>query len=89
MSSTDYVFYAKDINVLIKWEERGNMRLTRKEMRLTRKEHICHECKNLIPKGTKCYWFKTVAFKESDIGRNEWQEFYICSECDLKLRVEM
>lgn len=53
---------------------------------VTRKPHICYECKKEIPPRTKCYWFKSVAFKESDIGRNEWMEFYICPQCDMELR---
>ena len=50
--------------------------------RVTRKPHICHECGKQIPVGTKCYWFKAVAFKDSDVGRDEWTESYVCPECD-------
>lgn len=55
---------------------------------VTRKPHICDECKKTIPPKSKAYWFKSVVFKESDIGRNCWQEIYICAECDEKLRTE-
>lgn len=52
----------------------------------TRKPHKCEECNKEIPIGEKCYWFKSVAFRE-DCG-NRWYEMYICNECDKKLREE-
>lgn len=52
---------------------------------LTRKPHKCHECNKEIPTHTKCYWFKAVAFRDSDVGRDEWQEFYVCPECQRAL----
>lgn len=55
---------------------------------VTRKPHECHECGIQIPKGTKCYWFKAVTFKNSDVGRNQWEEFHVCPECDRKARLE-
>ena len=50
--------------------------------RKIRKAHFCEACGSLIPVGTVCIWYKSVAFGDSDIGRNEWYEAYICHECE-------
>ena len=50
----------------------------------TRTPHRC-ECGGTIPAGTVCIWYKTVAFRESDIGRNEWHEGYVCPTCEKEL----
>ena len=50
----------------------------------TRKPHTC-ECGKIIPVGTICTWYKAVAFHDSDVGRNEWLEGYICPDCEKEL----
>jgi len=62
---------------------------TESKIRLTRKTHICNECKKVIPSKSNVCWFKSVVFKESDVGRNCWHEFYVCAECDEKLHNEL
>ncbi len=57
--------------------------------RLTRKPHTCSECNKIIAPKSMAYWFKSVVFKESDVGRNCWNEAYVCAECDEKLRDEI
>jgi hypothetical protein len=50
----------------------------------TRKPHTCG-CGALIPPNTKAYWYKAVAFRDSDVGRNAWEEGYICPKCDNEI----
>jgi len=52
--------------------------------RKTRKAHTCQVCKKTIPAGTDCLWYKQVAFKDSDVGRDQWDEGYICPSCENK-----
>lgn len=54
--------------------------------RTTRKPHKCCQCGAVIPHKTKCYWFKAVAFRDSDVGRDEWEEGYFCPKCDKEGR---
>jgi len=51
------------------------------KIRITRKPHTCNTCKKIIPPKSKAYWAKSVVFKESDVGRNQWEEYYTCAEC--------
>lgn len=51
----------------------------------TRRSHKC-DCGKPIPAGTTCTWYKSVVFRESDVGRNCWQEGYVCPDCDKELQ---